>query len=470
MSFANLRVSFGTLRARLTLWNTLVLLALVALTLVGVREGLRMLLLGNLDAFLEEEMAEAQDDIREQSPRWQEIYRTLDHKALDHPRRRMFVQVFGPSGELLWSSDRTPQEEWAGRLAGPMGRPVVVGEYRLLERRLAEDGRTVRVGVSGRRAADELAQFTQAMLVVGGVVLLVIPGAGYLLAGRATRPLSKIIDTAGRLHPAQLDERLAVRGAHDELDRLSQTINGLLDRIARYIKQSRDFNAHAAHELRTPLAAIQSSIEVTLLGDRTVDEYKEELMELLEQFDHLRVLVNQLLLLAEGDDGHLCALREPVRLDLIVGKSAEMFQAVYETKCVALRVERLDPALVSGDASALRQLANNLRDNAIKHTPAGGSVALEVVHDVKSGECVLRVCDTGTGIPAADLPHIFQRFYRADKARGREQGHGGTGLGLSICQAIAEAHDGSITAQSRPGEGATFTVRLPAMPSPVAES
>jgi heavy metal sensor kinase len=470
MSFANLRVTFGTLRARLALWNALVLLVLVALTLVGVREGLRMLLLNNLDAFLEEEMAEVQDDIREQSPRWQEIYRTLDYKARDHPRRRLFVQVFGPSGELLWSSDRTPQEEWATRLAGPKDRPAVAGEYRLLERRRSEGGHVVRVGVSGRRAADELAQFTQAMLVVGGVVLLVIPGVGYLLAGRATRPLSKIIDTAARLHPAQLDERLPVRGTHDELDRLSGTINGLLDRIARYIEQSRDFNAHAAHELRTPLAAIQSSIEVTLLGDRTVEEYKEELLEVLEQFNHLRLLVNQLLLLAEGDAGHLCALREPARLDLIVGKSAEMFQAVCETKGVALRVESLDPGPVAGDASALRQLVNNLLDNAIKYTPAGGTVAVAVVHDRKVGACELRVCDTGPGIPAADLPHIFQRFYRADKSRGREQGQGGTGLGLSICQAIAEAHGGAITAESRPGGGATFVVRLPAMPSPTAGS
>jgi heavy metal sensor kinase len=467
MLFAKLRGSrtFGTLRARLTLWNTLVLLVLVALTLFGVREGLHALLLGNLDGFVEEEMTEVQDDIRELSPRWPDIYRSLEYKARDHPRRRMFVQVFGPSGERLWASTQTPQDEWTARLGGPLDRPIAVGDYRLLQRRLAGDGRVVRVGVSAQRAADELAEFTRVMLVVGVGVLLVIPGVGYLLAGSATRPLSKIIDTAARLHPAQLDERLPVRGTHDELDRVSQTINGLLDRIARYIEQSRDFNAFAAHELRTPLAAIQSSIEVTLSGERTIGEYKEELLELLEQFNQLRVLVNDLLLLAEGDAGQLCAIRDPTRFDRIVGKSAEMFQAVFETKGVALRVARLDPAPVSGDTPALRQLVNNLLDNALKYTPAGGAVTLEVIHDRSAGTCELRVRDTGPGIPATDLPHIFQRFYRANRARGREPGHGGTGLGLSICRAIVEAHDGTITAESPPSGGATFIVHLPTRPS-----
>lgn len=465
MSFAKLKVALGTLRVRLTLWNTVVLLILVACTMLGVREGLRMLLTDGLDEFLQEEMAETKDDVREQFPRWNDVYIGLNNKAEDHPRRRLFVQLFSPSGTLLWSSARTPDEKWTTQLLGhSSNEPIVLEGYRLLEQPLNEARVIIRVGVSTQRAARDLALFTHAMLIIGGTVLIIAPVIGYLLAGRATHPISKIIDTAERLHPAKLDERLPVRGTHDELDRLSQTINGLLDRIARYLEQNRQFTAHAAHELRTPLAAIQSSLEVTLLCDRTVDEYKEELLELLEEFNQLRLLVNQLLMLAEGDAGQLCTVREPTRFDQVVGRAMEMFQVVSEVKEVTLEAKRLDSVSLLADASALRQVVNNLLDNAIKHTPAGGRVILELRYDGPASECVLCVQDTGTGIDATDLPHIFERFYRTDKSRVRDRLHQGTGLGLSICQAIVEAHDGTITAQSSPGEGATFTVRLPCPP------
>jgi heavy metal sensor kinase len=467
MSFANLRVVFGTLRARLTLWNTVVLLVLMGLTLMAVREGLSRLLRDRLDEFLQEEMAEIRDDIRERAPRWPEIHKALNNKSRDHPHRRMFVQLFTPAGALLWSSDQTPEEEWAGRLLEPHDQTIVLDHHRLLQQRLDGPGVVVRVGVTSQRAARDLAQFTENMLVVSAVVVLIAPLAGYLLAGRATQPLSRIIDTAARLHPARLDERLPVRGTHDELDRLSQTINGLLDRIAQYLDRNREFNAYAAHELRTPLAAIQASIEVALLGDRSVDEYKEELLELLEEFNRLRVLVNQLLLLAEGDAGQLCTVREPIRLDDLVRRSTEMFQAASEVKGVALQLKRLDPTSVAADPSALRQVVNNLLDNALKFTPAGRSVVVELSCDSVGGECVLLVRDTGIGIGAADLPHIFQRFYRADKSRARDRlGRGGTGLGLSICRAIVDAHAGTITAESTPGTGSTFTVRLPSATAP----
>jgi two-component system, OmpR family, heavy metal sensor histidine kinase CusS len=461
MSFATIRFGFGTLRARLTLWNTVVLLVFVALTLMGVREGLRGMRYGWLDEFLEDEIAEIRDEIREQAPRWDEIHKELDNKATDHARRKMFIQLFRRSGELQFSSAHTPEEDWTSKPLSRSDRPIVVGDYRIVQRPLEGSDLVIRVGATNQRVVRELDEFTRFMLTIGGVVLLVSPIVGYLLAGRATHPLSRIIDTAARLQPAQLDARLPVRGTHDELDRLSQTINGLLDRIARYLEQNREFNAHAAHELRTPLAAIQSSLEVTLLGDRTVEEYKEELQDLLEELNQLRILVNQLLLLAEGDAGQLCTVREPTRVDQIVRKAADMFQAVSEVKGIALRIERAEPILVPADSSALRQVVNNLLDNAIKYTPSGGSITLDLSCAESGGDCVLRMRDTGIGIGAADLPHIFQRFYRADKSRARDRRNRGTGLGLSICRAIVEAHSGTITAESTPGQGATFTVRLP---------
>jgi len=468
MSYGKIRVLLGTLRVRLTLWNTAVLLVLVTCTLLGVREGLRILLLDSLDEFLQEEIAEIQDDIREQLPRWNNIQAGLANKAQDHPRRRLFVQLFSPSGTLLWSSAQTPDEGWNARLFGaPAGKTLVLEGYRVVEQPCEDAHVIIRVGVSTQRPARDLAQFTRAMLIIGCVVLIVTPVVGYLLAGRATQPISEIIDTTARLQPAQLDERLPVRGTQDELDRLSQTINGLLDRIARYLDQNRSFTAHAAHELRTPLAAIQTSLEVALLGDRTVDEYKEELLGLLEELNHLRLLVNQLLILAEGDAGQLCTVREQTRLDQTVQKAMDMFQAVAEVKDVQLTREQFDPVVLHADTAALRQVINNLLDNAIKHTPSGGRVSVRLCYEGQTGECVLSIRDTGIGIAPTDLPHIFERFYRANKARARDRRHDGTGLGLSLCRTIVEAHGGTITAQSSPGEGAIFTVHLPgACPPP----
>jgi len=462
MSFAKLKTVFGTLRARLTLWNTAVVLVLVAVPLVGVREGLRQILVSGLDEFLEEEMADIKEEVYERSSKGEDVNAWLNNKALNHPRRRLFVQLFSPSGELLWSSEHTPHEEWTQQFQGiKAGAPVVCGEYRMLRQPLDEPRLVIRIGVSTRRITRDLADFTYAVLVIGGTALILTPGAGYLLAGRATRPVSQLIDTASRLHPARLAERLPLSGTNDELDRLSETINGLLDRIAGYLEQNRKFNENAAHELRTPLAAIQSALEVTLLRDRTADEYKEGVLVLLDEVNQLRVLVNKLLLLAESDAGQLCPVREPIRLDRIVQNAAEMFSAAAEAKGVDLYVGRLDAATLVADPSALRQVVNNLLDNAIKYTTAGGRVVAEVKCEEFSGECALRVRDSGIGITAGDLPNIFQRFYRADKSRTRDRVQRGSGLGLSICRAIVEAHAGTIRLESAPGAGTAVTVRLP---------
>ncbi|HEY2908871.1 MAG TPA: ATP-binding protein [Gemmataceae bacterium] len=459
MPSAKLKVIFGTLRARLTIWNSAVVLLLVVTTLVGVREGLRQLLAERNYEFLQEEMDEIEDEFRDRSvAQTDEIHRDLNYKATDHRRRKLFIQVFDPNGANIWSSEQTPETPWVAALLGASTDVIQIDDHLLLQRPIASRSIVVRIGISNDRAANDLFLFTRWMLVVGGIGVLIIPIVGFLLAGRATRPLSQIIDTAARLHPAQLNERLPVRGTHDELDRVSQTINGLLDRIARYLQRSREFNAHAAHELRTPLAAIQSSVEVTLLVDRTVEEYKEELLDLLEEFDRLRLLVNQLLLLAEGDAGRLGQGREPVRLDELVRRAIEMFQAVAESEGIRLAVGTFDALALAGDATALRQVVNNLLDNAVKFTPSGGSITVDLT--AEAHECVLRVADTGAGIASADLPHIFEPFFRSEKLQLSERSHRGTGLGLSICRAIVEAHDGTIGAESAPGRGATFTVRL----------
>jgi signal transduction histidine kinase len=241
------------------------------------------------------------------------------------------------------------------------------------------------------------------------------------------------------------------------------------------LKQEHDFLANAAHDLRTPLAAIRSSVEVALGVERSDEEYREILGLVIEQCSSLQTLVNQLLLLAETDADRLQPDIEPVELDQVVGRVVAMFEGVADDHGIELRMEELNSVSVPGNRHHLRQVVSNLLDNAIKFTAARsgaepcdrgdsshqGCIRVTLVRDESAGMARLRVQDNGIGIAPEDQPQIFDRFFRADKARPRDDGAGGTGLGLSICKAIVESHGGEIAVESNPGEGATFVVSLP---------
>jgi heavy metal sensor kinase len=464
MSFDRLKTLLPTLRFRLTLWNTAIVLALLVVNLAAIRAGLQFTMMRMVDEFLREEMYLAIQYLDILGDKPDQLHVRYDLQATSHPRRRLFVQLLDDRGQLAWSSEQSPEENTLPASAAALANPATVDGYRILCRRAVSPGgqaMMLRVGCGLERAQADLKRFINILLTAGLVLLLIAPLGGYLLAGRATRPIAHIIRVANRLRPAQFDERLPIRGTHDELDRLSQTINNLLDRIAAYLRQSREFTANAAHELRSPLTALQSSLEIALNADRTTEEYKEVLSVLLEECGHMRFLVNQLLILAEGDAGQLRLHSQALRLDQIVANSLEMFQAVAEAADVELIARRLEPAMIHGDGNRLWQVVNNLIDNAIKFTPARGRVALDFHFDEERHECILEVTDTGSGINPHDLPHIFERFYQGDKARQRETPSRGLGLGLSICQAVVVAHGGTIDVASTPGQGTTFTVRLP---------
>jgi two-component system heavy metal sensor histidine kinase CusS len=331
------------------------------------------------------------------------------------------------------------------------------------------------VGCSQLYVSRDMATIDRLVLSVGLVVLLLSPLVGHLLTSRTIRPLAQMIRTTARLHPGEVGERLPIRGTGDELDSLAHTINGLLDRIASYLQQEHDFLANAAHDLRTPLAAIQSSVEVALGVSRTDEEYREILGLVIEQCSSLQTLVNQLLLLAETDTDRLQIDEDPVPLHQVVARVVEMFEGVADDHRIDLRVSELQPVAVPGNRHHLRQVVSNLLDNAIKFTAARGSgegcdptdtkrvgyVTVELVRDDTAHCARLVVRDNGIGIASEDAPKIFDRFFRADKARVRNGVAGGTGLGLSICKAIVDAHGGEIAVESQPGEGSTFTVSLP---------
>jgi heavy metal sensor kinase len=285
---------------------------------------------------------------------------------------------------------------------------------------------------------------------------------GYWLALRATKPVAEILRTAEQLKPTRLGDRLEVFGTQDELDRLSVTINHLLDEVAGHVERQQQFVADAAHELRGPLAAMRSSLEVAISQDRTADDYRETLADVLEEARHLSKLTNDLLLLAEAGDDTRVRPRERVDLGAIARQTVAMFGGVAEERSVGLLLEPTKAAIqVAGDAPQLRQVFGNLLDNAIRFTPEGGRVAVSVVFDEDRHEAVVTVADTGCGIEADHLDRVFDRFYKTDVSRTRSEAARGGGLGLAICRSIVDRHGGTIAVTSTIGRGTTFTVRLP---------
>ncbi|HZY85016.1 MAG TPA: ATP-binding protein [Gemmataceae bacterium] len=463
MPFGPLERRLHTLRFRLTFWNTAAIILVVLATLFGLREGLRWTLLREMDTLLSEDVQEVRLVLERFYPDAEQVRDELERKARSHSQRGWYVRIFSADGAVLLASTGAPDVELPALRPVPK-QPFIVADYRLVQRtvRLAGAGRpelVVRVGSSLAEIDDDVLRLTEMILVAAAVIVVVAPLSGYFLAGRATRPLDTILRTTARLRPDRLVERLPLRGSGDELDRLSATINGLLDRLADHLARQRDFVANAAHELRSPLAAMRTSLEVALEHDRTPEEYRELLADVVEECAGLGKLVNRLLLLAEGDAGLLQASGGSARLDRLAARAADMFRGTAEQRGVELDVKAPEPAPVLGNDAHLRQVVHNLIDNALKFTPAGGRVTVEVGR--RGGQAMLRVSDTGAGIAPEDLPHVFERFYRADKARSRELPGGGTGLGLSICHAVVTAYGGHIGVESKLGQGTAVTAVLP---------
>jgi len=467
MLFEPLRAAFRSLRFSLLMWNTGVVLLMVIPTLFAVREGLRQTLFRELDQALAEDLLEVELAVKDSRADLSRARAMLERKAQGHALHGWFVELFdAEDGTLQWASSRRPTEELPPPPLSPQTSIAESPGYRFAQRAVAVPNGPrliVRVGSALEPVRSDVELLTRMIVGAGALILILAPIGGYWLSGRATRPIVRIIETTAHLRPNRLEERLPIRHTGDELDRLSLTINGLLDRIGNYLERNRQFAANAAHELRSPLAAIRSSVEVALNADRSPEEYVGLLGDVMEECSHLELLVHQLLLLAEGESGAVSqSVNPPARLDQIVEKSVQMFQGVAEARGVHLQTARLAPVCVRGEPHHLRQVVNNLVDNAIKFTTEGGQVSIGVGTDATAKRAVLRVRDTGIGISPEQQAHIFDRFYRGDKSRrdpnGQQRGHG---LGLSICQTLVTALGGAVVVESALGEGSEFVVHLP---------
>ena len=305
---------------------------------------------------------------------------------------------------------------------------------------------------------DALHDFALLLFISIPSLLLCAAAGGYWISTRALAPVDQITQTARTISAQNLSSRLIVPNTGDELQRLSETLNGMLDRLEAAFKKITQFTADASHELRTPVAVMRTRAELSLRKARSTDEYRDVIAEVLAELEKTSGLIEQLMFLARADSGAETPHFAATNVTEVLREACHQGSALAEAKQIAFEQNiSTDSLWIQGDASSLRRLFLILIDNAVKYTPASGQI--EVSLQRNDGFAIAEVRDTGIGIAEADLPNVFERFYRADKARTRELG--GVGLGLSIGRWIAEVHAGTIEVHSSPGHGSTFQIRLP---------
>jgi two-component system OmpR family sensor kinase len=381
-----------------------------------------------------------------------------------------YFTIWGMWGEILHASSPAPDvpapavaDDPARMPPGFVGNPEFRQRGQLREVILpAPFGMTILVGKSLRAEEATLRQLRWTLLGAGAGVMAVGLCGGWLLSRRVTQPIRTISATARAISASDLSRRIAVEEADSELGSLAQTLNETFERLETAFQRQVRFTADASHELRTPLSIIHSHAELALARDRTAPEYRQAIETCLRAAKRTRSLVDALLVLARADAGRLDL--KPERFDLrdAAQESLAMVESRARERNVSVQTN-LQAVEVRADRTRILQLLTNLLGNAIQYNRQGGHVVLTI--GPEGAEAVLQVADTGVGIAAQDQPHVFERFFRADKARSREAG--GSGLGLAICQSIVEAHQGSITFTSQPGSGTTFVVRLPLSPPDV---
>ena len=298
-------------------------------------------------------------------------------------------------------------------------------------------------------------RFTLRYFVTLPVIVFIGGLLGWLLTKGAMRPLEDVVRTSESITGANLNLRIPLRGADDELDRLIDTFNRMVERLENSFQQMRQFTTDVSHELRTPITAVRGQLEVALMTARGEEELRDAILAALEDAEGLSNLVKAMLALSHAESGQTVLRRERLDLAVLAGDIAEQYRILADEAGIHLVTDLPEGCEAAVDRTQLERLVSNLLNNAIKHTPAGGEIRLTLKPLASAVE--LTVEDTGCGIPSQHLPHIFDRFYRIPGASSRR----GLGLGLSFVAWIVRAHVGRIEASSEPGRGSKFVVRLP---------
>jgi heavy metal sensor kinase len=312
------------------------------------------------------------------------------------------------------------------------------------------------VARSTKQIDQALVSLLRTLAIAVPLALAVAAGGGIFLAGRALKPVDEIAQTAQEIGESDLSRRINVN-TKDELGRLAATLNAMIGRLEKAFQRQKQFTSDASHELRAPLAIIEAESTLALQKERPASDYRQSLETISQESRQMSSLVDQLLTLARADAGKEQWNFTEVDLGKLITNLGTDVEVLCQEKGLSFQLGQIQNLVVKGDEARLRELFMNLLDNAIRYTSAPGTVSISLRREGQTA--VAAITDTGVGIPAEDMPFIFERFYRVDKSRSRADG--GTGLGLAICRHIAEAHGGKIEVESQVGVGSTFSVWLP---------
>jgi heavy metal sensor kinase len=461
-------VNTRSLKFRLVVWYAGLLAVLFLVFGIFVYFSLGYYLKEALREALARRARQVTDLVQRSPPDWP----ALGHEIQSHfaPEANNRLTRVNRNGIVIYVSGPPADRSFDPQIV-PLAASVPHREF--FDRRTLPDGKVLLIVSVGRVSGDKtivveegsaeaplratLHQWLLA-LVIGLAVL--ITGAvvgGFLVVQRALRPVDRIIESAARITSQNLSRRLPVPEAEDELQRLSTALNHMIARLEDSFQHTKRFLADASHELRTPLTMLQAELEAIIDRSDTTVHGRERAASALEEVERLRKIVEGLFALSRLDAGE--ALEQSAHFDLseLAASTAEQMSLLAEDKKITLTCHASEKVVMKGDRSRLKQVVVNLLDNAVKYTPSGGRIDMQVrTHDSKA---VLEVSDTGVGIPPEAVQHVFERFFRVDKARSRELG--GAGLGLSIVKSICAAHHATVRVESKPGEGSRFIVELP---------
>src|SRR5262249_15458523 len=381
-----------------------------------------------------------------------------------------FVRVTRADGSVLYVSGKPKENRFdpaaVSAVGGPVGRDFVrethvpggvllIYTHPFTER----TGQRFLIEVGAPYEQVEVVLYGLLLALALGLPLTVIVAisGGWLLMRQALNPVDEITRGAEQITSRNLSQRLPVARTGDELERLSAALNRMIERLEESFLYVSRFTADASHEWRTPVTSLRGELEAAVEQSQPTPELRETIGSALEEAERLSRIVESLMAISRLDAGEARMERDTLDLAELASSTTEQMRLLAEDKNIALRCESDEQVTVEGDRARLKQVIVNLVDNAIKYTPAGGLFGVKI--RASNSHAVVEVNDNGVGIPPEGLPHIFERFYRVDKARSRQMG--GAGLGLSIIKAIVTAHGGQVRVESVEGEGSRFLVELP---------
>lgn len=443
------------IRVRLTAWYTAILAATFLVLGIVVWIGVRQSIDQTVDADLQSRIERTRAFLMDLKGGPNEIIEELTELAA-LAAAGTEIRLMDRSGDWLYRSPGTAN--WRATLSANDGSETIVLEgkkYRLMTATVPI-GR-IQIGVPLDGYEHLLANFATILLFASPIALFLASTGGYWMSSRTLRPVDRITRLAGEISAKRLSARLPVRASGDELDRLSTTLNAMFERLEGSFLRITQFTADASHELRTPAAIIRATAELASSRPRTPEEHSKSWKLVLAESERTSLLLDDLMTLARADADAVVLRLSRVDLAACAREAIGEMAVLAESAGVSIRYSGPEVTDVLGDSESLRRVCLILLDNAIKYSHRGGSV--EVSISCSDDNIDLEVCDTGIGIRPEDLPHIFDRFYRASKDRSRNSG--GAGLGLAIARWIVERHSGEISAHSAAGRGSAFRIQLP---------